>query len=108
MVDIVASALTTEPFRVKRIERRQQVVPQPRMRGSGYDRLGALFLLDLADSDHPTRQQLLEADNWFLAKTRGSHRQFKHPTKPGGERLLASCQTTCTRRLGQASFDRQD
>jgi predicted RNA binding protein YcfA (HicA-like mRNA interferase family) len=22
-------------------------------------------------------------DGWFLAATRGSHRQFKHPTKPG-------------------------
>jgi len=25
----------------------------------------------------------LEEDGWFLAKTRGSHRQFKHPIKPG-------------------------
>ena len=22
-------------------------------------------------------------DGWFLIATRGSHRQFKHPTKPG-------------------------
>jgi predicted RNA binding protein YcfA (HicA-like mRNA interferase family) len=22
-------------------------------------------------------------DGWFLAATRGIHRQFKHPTKPG-------------------------
>jgi len=27
--------------------------------------------------------QLLEADGWYLARTRGSHRQFKHPTKAG-------------------------
>ena len=27
--------------------------------------------------------RLLEADNWFLVATRGSHRQDKHPTKPG-------------------------
>jgi predicted RNA binding protein YcfA (HicA-like mRNA interferase family) len=27
--------------------------------------------------------ELLESDGWFLAVTRGSHRQFKHPTKPG-------------------------
>jgi predicted RNA binding protein YcfA (HicA-like mRNA interferase family) len=27
--------------------------------------------------------KLLEADGWFLARTRGSHRQFHHPTKPG-------------------------
>ncbi len=26
---------------------------------------------------------LLEADGWFLVTTRGSHRQFKHPSKPG-------------------------
>ena len=25
----------------------------------------------------------LEADGWYLARTRGSHRQFKHPVKPG-------------------------
>jgi predicted RNA binding protein YcfA (HicA-like mRNA interferase family) len=27
--------------------------------------------------------RLLEEDGWFLAATRGSHRQFKHPTKAG-------------------------
>lgn len=26
---------------------------------------------------------MLEQDGWFLARTRGSHRQFKHPVKPG-------------------------
>ena len=26
---------------------------------------------------------LLEADGWFLARTKGSHRQFHHPTKRG-------------------------
>jgi predicted RNA binding protein YcfA (HicA-like mRNA interferase family) len=25
----------------------------------------------------------LEADGWYLVVTRGSHRQFKHPNKPG-------------------------
>ncbi len=25
----------------------------------------------------------LERDGWVLVVTRGSHRQFKHPTKPG-------------------------
>ena len=25
----------------------------------------------------------IEADGWALVATRGSHRQFKHPTKPG-------------------------
>ena len=27
--------------------------------------------------------QMIEADGWYLVATRGSHRQFKHPTKPG-------------------------
>ena len=27
--------------------------------------------------------RLLERDGWMLAVTRGDHRQFKHPTKPG-------------------------
>jgi predicted RNA binding protein YcfA (HicA-like mRNA interferase family) len=27
--------------------------------------------------------RLIEHDGWFLLATRGSHRQYKHPTKPG-------------------------
>lgn len=27
--------------------------------------------------------RLIELDGWQLAATRGSHRQFKHPSKPG-------------------------
>jgi len=27
--------------------------------------------------------RVLEDDGWMLARTRGSHRQFHHPTKPG-------------------------
>jgi predicted RNA binding protein YcfA (HicA-like mRNA interferase family) len=27
--------------------------------------------------------RLLEADGWTLVMTKGSHRQFKHPTKVG-------------------------
>ncbi|MFZ2466902.1 MAG: type II toxin-antitoxin system HicA family toxin [Parvibaculum sedimenti] len=27
--------------------------------------------------------RLLQDDGWFLAATRGSHRQYKHPSKPG-------------------------
>jgi predicted RNA binding protein YcfA (HicA-like mRNA interferase family) len=27
--------------------------------------------------------RLLEGDGWYLARTRGSHRQYKHSTKPG-------------------------
>lgn len=25
----------------------------------------------------------LEADGWYLVRVTGSHRQFRHPTKPG-------------------------
>jgi predicted RNA binding protein YcfA (HicA-like mRNA interferase family) len=27
--------------------------------------------------------RLIEADGWYLDRTRGSHRQFKHPVKRG-------------------------
>jgi predicted RNA binding protein YcfA (HicA-like mRNA interferase family) len=27
--------------------------------------------------------RMLHADGWYLVATRGSHRQFKQPTKPG-------------------------
>jgi predicted RNA binding protein YcfA (HicA-like mRNA interferase family) len=27
--------------------------------------------------------RLLEDDGWYLARTKGRHRQFKHPTKSG-------------------------
>jgi predicted RNA binding protein YcfA (HicA-like mRNA interferase family) len=27
--------------------------------------------------------KLIEADGWYLVITKGSHRQYKHPTKPG-------------------------
>jgi predicted RNA binding protein YcfA (HicA-like mRNA interferase family) len=27
--------------------------------------------------------RLIEDDGWVLSRTRGSHRQFRHPSKPG-------------------------
>jgi predicted RNA binding protein YcfA (HicA-like mRNA interferase family) len=27
--------------------------------------------------------RMLQSDGWFLHSTRGSHRQFRHPVKPG-------------------------
>jgi predicted RNA binding protein YcfA (HicA-like mRNA interferase family) len=27
--------------------------------------------------------KLIEKDGWILSRTKGSHRQFKHPTKSG-------------------------
>ena len=32
--------------------------------------------------------KLIEADGWREVRTKGSHRQFKHPTKPGYEHGL--------------------
>ncbi len=26
---------------------------------------------------------MIEADGWYLVATRGSHRQYKHPSRPG-------------------------
>jgi predicted RNA binding protein YcfA (HicA-like mRNA interferase family) len=31
--------------------------------------------------------RLIEQDGWFLVATRGSHRQYKHPNKPGRVRF---------------------
>jgi predicted RNA binding protein YcfA (HicA-like mRNA interferase family) len=25
----------------------------------------------------------IEADGWYLVRTKGSHRQYRHPSKPG-------------------------
>jgi predicted RNA binding protein YcfA (HicA-like mRNA interferase family)/predicted RNase H-like HicB family nuclease len=27
--------------------------------------------------------KLIEVDGWYLVRTKGSHRQYRHPTKPG-------------------------
>ena len=39
-----------------------------------------------ADREHMKVREivrLIERDGWQVVRTRGSHRQFKHPTKPG-------------------------
>ncbi|TEB10851.1 type II toxin-antitoxin system HicA family toxin [Pelotomaculum propionicicum] len=28
-------------------------------------------------------ERILTDDGWYVVRTRGSHKQFKHPTKPG-------------------------
>jgi len=33
--------------------------------------------------------KLIENDGWYLVATKGSHRQFKHPTKPGRVTIAA-------------------
>ena len=43
----------------------------------------------MATPNYPRRMKvrevlrLLEKDGWALVATRGSHRQYKHPSKPG-------------------------
>lgn len=27
--------------------------------------------------------KMIESDGWYLVETKGSHRQYKHPSKPG-------------------------
>jgi predicted RNA binding protein YcfA (HicA-like mRNA interferase family) len=34
--------------------------------------------------------RLLEEDGWYLARTKGSHRQFKNPNKPGAVTVSGS------------------
>jgi predicted RNA binding protein YcfA (HicA-like mRNA interferase family) len=40
-----------------------------------YDRLAQMKVKEVIS--------IITADGWYLARTRGSHRQFKHPTKGG-------------------------
>jgi predicted RNA binding protein YcfA (HicA-like mRNA interferase family) len=39
--------------------------------------------------------RLIEDDGWVLVVTRGSHRQFKHPTKPGRVTVAGGRPTIC-------------
>lgn len=55
----------------------------------------------------------LEADGWRLVRTKGSHRQYKHPTKPG--RVTAAGHSshdlapgTLNSILKQAQLERED
>jgi predicted RNase H-like HicB family nuclease len=38
--------------------------------------------------------ELLKHDGWYVARTRGSHRQFKHPAKTGYVPDLSGCVAT--------------
>jgi predicted RNA binding protein YcfA (HicA-like mRNA interferase family) len=37
----------------------------------------------------------LENDGWQLVRTRGSHRQFRHPSKPGTVTVAGKVALTC-------------
>jgi len=56
---------------------------------------------------------MLEDDGWFLVATRGSHRQFKHPTKEGrvtvaGKPSDELARGTLNSILKQAQLSRQE
>ena len=34
--------------------------------------------------------KMIEADGWYLIAIKGSHRQYKHPTKPGRVTIAGS------------------
>ncbi|CAN5493925.1 hypothetical protein BH10PSE6_BH10PSE6_24470 [soil metagenome] len=47
--------------------------------------LAAIIAINYVSSDRIARTviRLIEADGWSEVAQRGSHKQFKHPTKPG-------------------------
>lgn len=56
--------------------------------------------------------RLIEEDGWYLVATRGSHRQYKHPTKPGRATVAGKPSDTLHPRteksiLRQAGIDRR-
>jgi predicted RNA binding protein YcfA (HicA-like mRNA interferase family) len=56
--------------------------------------------------------KLIEADGWYLVVVRGSHRQYKHPIKPGRATVAGKPSATLHPRteqsiLKQAGLDRR-
>lgn len=57
--------------------------------------------------------KILEDDGWVLVATKGSHRQFKHPSKPGrvtvaGKQAHDLAQGTLNSVLKQAGLKRTE
>ena len=57
--------------------------------------------------------RLIERDGWFLVRTRGSHRQYKHPVKRGlvtiaGNENRDVAPGTWNSILRQAGLERED
>ena len=52
--------------------------------------------------------RMVEREGWYLVRTRGSHRQFRHPVKPGrvtiaghpGDDLAPGTEATILRQAG--------
>ena len=56
--------------------------------------------------------KMIEADGWYLVVIQGSHRQYKHPTKPGRTTVAGKPSATLHPRtersiLKQAGLDRR-
>jgi predicted RNA binding protein YcfA (HicA-like mRNA interferase family) len=51
--------------------------------------------------------RLLAEDGWEIVATRGSHRQLKHPTKPGRVTVVGKGSDDLHPRRPRASFVRQ-
>ncbi|MBB5343411.1 type II toxin-antitoxin system HicA family toxin [Tunturibacter empetritectus] len=51
--------------------------------------------------------RLIHEDGWYQVAQRGSHRQFKHPTKPGRVTIAVIPQKTWTKVPAKASSSRQ-
>jgi len=51
--------------------------------------------------------KLLASDGWVLKRTRGSHRQFVHPTKPGKVTVVAGKPSDTIKPKTEASILRQ-
>ena len=55
----------------------------------------------------------IEADGWYLARTTGDHRHFRHPTKPGIVTIAGKLSTdvptgTLLNLFRQAQLERED
>jgi len=49
--------------------------------------------------------QMLKKDGWYLARTKGDHRQFKHPSKPGTVTIGLTHRDISTSIHGQYNYE---
>jgi predicted RNA binding protein YcfA (HicA-like mRNA interferase family) len=61
---------------------------------------------DAASGEVREAIRLIEEDGWVLSRTRGSHRQYKHPSKPGLVTIPGSPARTCPSGCSGASSDK--
>jgi predicted RNA binding protein YcfA (HicA-like mRNA interferase family) len=51
--------------------------------------------------------KVIGTDGWYLIATRGSHRQYKHPDKPGRVTVAGKPSDTCIRALNTGSHSNE-